>query len=257
VSLVTAGASWTELDRGYVASDAPDMATPAAPAVAPARRIPAAPILQPKALLGAIAPSPGAKPSGDGQTVLAFLQRWAAAQDSALSRLETGIRVARLNNLFATDRFSPAGGVTETRMSLAGASNFVRIYRQQQAAIDRRFQDSFAVAAKSHGWTPAEARTWYARPPRTEDPAIAGLTSSLLQGIDSLLGVLDAQAGTYRLTRNAIHFEDPAAAREYSALREQILGTLDSAKVEGGGDRPGPMNYLLQAIGATHLPMGT
>jgi hypothetical protein len=253
ISLVTAGASWTELNRGYAPSgDDAGMSPPAAP-----KRLPAAPRLQPKALLGAIAPSGPAKAAAGGQTVLGFLQRWSAAQDSALARLQSGIRVARLDNLFAADRFSPAGGVTETRMSLAGAANFVRIYRQQQAAIDRRFQDSFTAAAKANGWTPAEARTWYARPPRAEDPALASLTSSLIQGVDSLLGVLDAQAGTYRVTRNAIHFEDPAAAREYMSLRERILGTLDSAKAKGGADRPGPMNYLLEAIGSTHLPIGT
>jgi hypothetical protein len=185
------------------------------------------------------------------------MQRWSAAHDSALTRLESGIRVARLDNLFATDRLSPAGGVTETRMSLAGVANFVRIYRQQQAAIERQFQDSFTAASKAHGWTPADARPWYARTSRLEDPTLSALTSSLIDEVDSLLGVLDEQAGTYRLTRNAIHFEDPAAAREYMALRERILGTLDSAKVEGGADRPGPMNYLLQAVGSSRLPIGT
>lgn len=254
ISLVTAGASWTELNRGYLASA--DEAAQPAPAAAP-KRLPAAPVLRPKALLGAITPAFPAKAPASAGSVLGFLQRWSAAQDSVLARLESGMRVARLDNLFASDRFSPAGGVTETRMSLAGAANFVRIYRQQQAAIDRRFQESFAASAKANGWTPAEARTWYARTSRVEDPQLASLTSSLIQGVDSLLGVLDAQAGTYRLTRNAIHFEDPTAAREYMALRERILGTLDSAKAEGGADQPGPMSYLLRAIGSTHLPIGT
>lgn len=254
ISLVTAGASWTELNRGYVASG--DAETVAPPPVAPAvQRLPAAPLLRPKALLRAITPAT-VKQTASGQSVLGFLQRWSVAQDSALNRLESGMRVARLDNLFATDRLSPAGGVTETRMSLAGVANFVRIYRQQQAAIDRRFQDSFAVAAKANGWTPADAQTWNARRSRLEGPAMAGLTSSLIQGIDSLLGVLDAQAGTYRLTSNAIHFEDPAAAREYMVLRERIAGTLDSAKAEGAADRPGPMGYLLDAIGSTRLPIG-
>ena len=85
---------------------------------------------------------------------------------------------------------------------------------------------------------------------------MAALTSSLLEGIDSLFGVLDAQAGTYTLTKNTIRFEDPSAAREYGALRARIAAALDSAKA-AGQDPTGPMGYLLQAIGATRLPLAT
>jgi hypothetical protein len=142
-------------------------------------------------------------------------------------------------------------------MSLAGVANFVRIYRQQQAAIERQYQDSFAATAKSKGWSSADLRQWYAKPSRTDSPTAAALTSNLIEGIDSLLGVLDAQAGTYAVTRNTIRFEDPTAAREYMALRERIVVTMDSARVTGVADRPGPMNYLLQAIGATRLPIAS
>ena len=86
---------------------------------------------------------------------------------------------------------------------------------------------------------------------------MAALTSSLIEGIDSLLGVLDAQAGTYTVTKNTIKFEDAGAAREYAALRERIMATVDSAKAAGGAEQPGPMSYLLQAIGATRLPLAT
>jgi hypothetical protein len=79
----------------------------------------------------------------------------------------------------------------------------------------------------------------------------------LIDGIDSLLGVLDAQAGTYTVRKNSIRFEDPAAAREYMALRERILMTVDSARVSGAASEPGPMSYLLQAIGTTRLPLAS
>jgi hypothetical protein len=77
----------------------------------------------------------------------------------------------------------------------------------------------------------------------------------LLEEIDSLFGVLDAQAGTYTLTKNAIRFEDPSAAREYAALRGKIVAAVDSARTAGAAEQPGPMSYLLQAIGATRLPL--
>lgn len=148
------------------------------------------------------------------------------------------------------------GGLTETRMSLAGVANFIRVYRQQQATIDREYQDSFVVASKQLKWSPVDIRQWYAKPALAESPELAGLTSSLLEGIDSLFGVLDAQAGTYTVTEKSIAFEDAAAAREYTVIRQRIAATVDSAKARRAGDG-GPMAQLLQAIGATRLPQAS
>ena len=273
ITLVSSGASWTELNRGYESSGSSSegpAAAPVAPAPA-APALPAAPRIRTKDMLlsavSAPAPAAGSKPAATGTTAVAaksaaaavsgFMARWDAAHDSALARLASGVRVARLNQLFASSRLSPGGGVTETRMSLAGVSNFIRIYREQQAAIERRFQEAFTTTAKSRSWAPADVRQWYAKPARTDTPEVAALTSSLVTGIDSLFGVLDAQAGTYAVTRNTIRFEDPAAAREYMALRERIVVTMDSARAVGGADHPGPMSYLLQAIGATRLPIAS
>jgi hypothetical protein len=221
--------------------------------------LPTAPKLGARALLKAAAPKVEGSKDKDAETrsVTGLVQRWSAAHDAARERLESGIRVARLSQLFSAGRLNPGGGVTETRMSLAGVANFVRVYRQQQAVIDREYQDSFTVAAKTQDWTPAAVRVWYARGELKETPAMAALTSSLLEGIDSLFGVLDAQAGTYTLTKNTIKFEDAGAAREFTALRGRIIAAVDSAKAAGGWEQPGPMTYLLQAIGATRLPQAT
>jgi hypothetical protein len=268
ISLVSSGASWTELNRGYVSSNAVEGVTVAPPAPARARvdsapALPAAPRIRKGMLLSAVtapkAPStPRATESKSAAaSVGSFVARWSAAHDSALARLASGVRVARLNQLFASSRLSPGGGITDTRMSLAGVANFVRIYREQQAAIERQYQEAFTATAKTRNWAPAEIRQWYTKPVRTDPPTVASLTSTLIEGIDSLLGVLDAQAGTYAVTKNTIRFEDPAAAREYMALRERIVVTMDSARAAGGADRPGPMSYLLQAIGATRLPIAS
>lgn len=217
--------------------------------------LPAAPKLGTRALLKAALPKAEGSKDAETRAVEGLVQRWSAAHGAARERLESGMRVARLNQLFSAGRLTPGGGVTETRMSLAGVANFVRVYRQQQAVIDREYQDSFTVAAKTQGWTPAAVRVWYARGALKEAPALAGLTSSLLEGIDSLFGVLDAQSGSYTLTKNTIKFEDAGAAREFTALRTQIMAAVDSAKAAGGWEQPGPMTYLLQAIGATRLPL--
>jgi hypothetical protein len=234
--------------------DAPIAETPWPTSSAPVV-LPAAPKIPARALLRAALPKADASKDVETRGVDALVQRWSSAHDAARERLESGVRVARLSQLFAAGRLNPGGGVTETRMNLAGVANFVRVYRQQQAVIDREYQDSFTVAAKTQSWTPAAVRVWYARPALKEAPAMAALTSSLLEGIDSLFGVLDAQAGTYTLTKNTIKFEDAGAAREYAALRARISTAVESAKAAGGWEQPGPMTYLLQAIGATRLPL--
>jgi hypothetical protein len=265
ISLVSSGASWTELNRGYSSSNSVEGATmspqpPARARVDSAPALPAAPRIKKGMLLSAVT-APKAPVPAESKTatvsVGSFVARWSAAHDSALARLASGVRVARLSQLFASPRLSPGGGLTDTRMSLAGVANFVRIYREQQAAIERQYQDAFAATAKTRNWAPAEIRQWYNKPVRTDSPTVMALTSTLMDGIDSLLGVLDAQAGTYAVTKNTIRFEDPAAAREYMALRERILVTMDSARAAGGADRPGPMSYLLQAIGTTRLPIAS
>jgi hypothetical protein len=258
--MVSLAANWTEkvVASGRTAArpdDAPIAETPAPESVAPP--LPAAPKLRARALLRAAQPIPAAPAPAETRGVDGLVQRWTAAHDAARERLASGVRVARLNQLFGAGRFNPGGGVTETRMSLAGVANFVRVYRQQQTTIDQEYQDSFAVASKAQNWAPAAVRVWYARPTLKETPTMTALTSSLLEAIDSLFGVLDAQAGTYTLTKNTIRFEDPSAAREYAALRSRIAAAVDSAKAAGGQEQSGPMAYLLQAIGATRLPLAT
>jgi hypothetical protein len=251
---VSLASNWTarEVAAALPPEDAPIAETPH-PAPAPA--LPAAPKLKAPALLRAAQPKSMAPVAPPARGVESLVQRWSSAHNAALVRLESGMRVARLNQLFGLGRLNPGGGVTETRMSLAGLANFVRVYRQQQSAIEREYQDSFTVASKAQAWTPAAVRVWYTKPALEEAPEASALTSSVIAGIDSLFGVLDAQAGTYTVTKNTIRFEDPSATRAYAALRARITAALDSAKAAGAGDQAGPMSYLLQAIGSTRLPL--
>ena len=257
VSLASNRTSYVVGAAGYDAGspgESPTSAEPAADSVA--ESLPAAPRIRMARALREALPKAPAAPAGDARSVTGLLQRWTAAHDSARARLESGIRVARLAQLFAPTRLMPNGGLTETRMSLAGVANFIRVYRQQQATIDREYQDSFAVASKQLKWSPVDIRQWYAKPALAESPELAGLTSSLLEGIDSLFGVLDAQAGTYTVTEKSIAFEDASAAREYTLIRQRIAATVDSAKARGAGDT-GPLGQLLQAIGSTRLPQAS
>jgi hypothetical protein len=232
----------------------PGDSVPAARDTVVARVLPRAPRLRSKSLSAALATE---IPKVDGKTVEAMLGRYAGAHDAARERLENGMRVARLGRLFAAPRLNPNGGVTDTRMSLAGAANFMRVYRQQQAAIEAAYQDSVMIFAKRFGWSPSQVKQWYSREIRTEDPALTVLSGNLVAGIDSILGVLDAQAGAYKIRGTAIAFEDPTAALRYGALRRRIKEQVDSAVAAGGATSAGPTGLLLRAIGTTSLPRET
>lgn len=223
--------------------------------VAPASTLPRAPKLAMKTL-GESLPQPR-NAAEDAATLDGLLARYTAAYDSARERLSAGMRVARLNQLFAPSRLTPNGGVTETRLALAGAANFIRVYRQQEGVIERQYQQAFATMARQKAWSPKATRRWEARPRLKEDPGLASLTGDLLASIDSLLGVLDAQAGAYTVRGSTIDFEDNNAAREYGALRRQIANEVSSAVLANGAQSAGAMGHLLRAIGTTQLPRET
>ena len=190
-------------------------------------------------------------------SVDALLSGYEAASDEASARLEAGMRVARLNRLFALTRLSPGGGVTDTRLSLAGTANFIRVYRQQQAGVEQAYKDSVALRSKLHGWTPKDVRQWDSRLVRKETPTLELISGTLLASIDSILGVLDAQAGAYKIRGTAIAFEDPSAGQAYGTLRRRIKEQIDAAVSAGGATSSGPTGLLLQAIGTSVLPRET
>lgn len=253
VSLVDSRASWSDGADPYMTSSGANgpAAVPDSSPTPAARPLPRAPRVRPGTLLKDMLARPA---ETEGRGVRGMLARWGAAHDSAAARLESGVRVARLSQLLSAGRLTPDGGVTETRMGLAGFANFVRVYREQLAAIDREYQDSFSVASKQQHWSPSEIREWYAKPSRAESRELVALTSSLQSSIDSLFDVLDAQAGAYEVSDDTIRFEDASAARSYTALRQRVMAVVAAAGRAGGADAPGPMRYLLQSIGTSRLP---
>jgi hypothetical protein len=245
VSLASTSTAWSD-ESDTEESDEPAPA-PKAPAV-----LPKAPQVAMK-LDAAVPATKNAET--DSKTVDGLLANYGKAYEDARTRLASGIRVARLNQLFASSRLTPGGGVTDTRLGLAGVANFIRVYREQEGAIERTYQDSFTAMSKDFGWSPKVAKRWYSRDVGKESAELASLTDRLLAGIDSVLSVLSAEAGAYQMTDGKIHFEDVAAARQYGELRRNINAAMDSARIAGGEESAGPMGYLLKAIGATRLPV--
>jgi hypothetical protein len=249
VSLASTSGAWSDPDK-YPEADLTD--APAKVQKTPAV-LPKAPRLAAKSLELTIAPADAREV--DGKSVEGLLAGYEKAYERARGRLGSGMRVSRINQLFAPTRLTPDGGVTDTRLSLAGVANFIRVYREQEGGIEREFQDSFTTLSKDLGWSPKTAKRWYSRDTGKESPELVSLTGRLLDGVDSVLAVLSVEAGAYRLVDGKIRFEDRAAAREYGKLRRGINAAVDSARIAGGELSPGAMGYLLQAIGTTRLPL--
>jgi hypothetical protein len=253
VTLASSGSAWQPSAPVYERAAAPAPASPSAEDAAPVSALPRAPKLRLKTLKDVL---PAAKPDAslEANSIEGLLARYGAAYHEARERLETGVRVARLNQLFAPARLALDGGLTDTRLALAGVANFIRVYRQQESQIEREYQDSFTVLSKEHGWSARAVRRWYARGAQKEPAAFAALSTRMLATLDSLLNVLDQEAGAYRLGEGTIAFEDLEATRRYGTLRKEVTEMLDTARAAGGEESPGPIGLLLQAVGTTRLP---
>lgn len=246
VSLASTSTAW---DEEPTVVDEP---VKPAPAPKPPAELPKAPRVRMK--LDAPVTS-SATSEADPKTVEGLLSDYGKAYEDARSRLGSGMRVARLNQLFAVSRLSPHGGITDTRLGLAGVANFIRVYREQEGSIERMYQDSFTAMSKDLGWSPKVAKRWYTRDVGKESAELASLTDRLLAKIDSVLAVLSSEAGAYELANGKIQFEDPAAARQYGELRRNINTAIDAARIAGGEESQGPMGLLLKAIGTSRLPV--
>ncbi|HEY7613473.1 MAG TPA: hypothetical protein VH764_10800 [Gemmatimonadales bacterium] len=249
VSLASTSTAWNE------ESDVKEPADEPAPAPKAPAALPKAPRVAMKVAMKADPVAPAAAAAEDSKTVEGLLADYARAYNDAQNRLTSGMRVARLNHLFAASRLTPDGGVTDTRLGLAGVANFIRVYREQESSIERMYQDSFTTMSRDLGWSPKVAKQWYSREVGKEPKELVSLTGRLISGIDSLLAVLSAEAGAYRMLDGKIHFEDKAAARQYGDLRRNINAAVDSARIAGGQESAGPMGHLLKAIGTTRLPV--
>jgi hypothetical protein len=219
--------------------------------------LPRAPRLRSKALRYALTVAEPVERATKDRSVDGLLAGYEAASNEAFTRLQAGMRVARLDRLFGPGRLTTGGGVPDTRLSLAGAANFIRVYRQEQAAIEKIYQDSVSMMTKRYRWKQKDVRPWYTRTMRKENPSLVLLSNSLLAGVDSILGVLDSHAGAYKVRGSAIAFEDPAATQAYAALRRRIKEQIDAAVAAGGATSLGPTGLLLQAIGTSTLPRET
>ena len=83
---------------------------------------------------------------------------------------------------------------------------------------------------------------------------MVAMSATFLATVDSVLGVLDDQAGAYYFTEQGIKFEDVVANRRYGELRRHLNSLVATSRINGGTEPGTPMDHLLQAVGTTQLP---
>ena len=221
-----------------------DTASAALPVV-----LPSAPPIQtgggaPVAIGSAVAESSA---SGD-MTPAVLAAHYAQAFDAARADLDKGFAVFGFSNVFGAARLSAGDGVPATRTAIGAVDGYLRNYRKRTEGIERTYRDSLDAATRQYGWSEKQLKQWEGNS-QLEGPEVQLLGTSLLGRMDALFDVLATQAGQYQINGGGITFSDPQAAREYGALRQQIVQLSSSRSAPGTS-----VAHLLRAIGSAKLP---
>ncbi len=184
-----------------------------------------------------------------------MIQRYDEAYHEAHQKLERGL--APLHELLAPYRIASAYDVGQLRRSLDEVGRALQAYRAREGEIERNHQDTFAVVSRQFDYPPRAIRRWYARTSHRESRAAAALVTPLLVSVDSVLAVLEANAGEYAVDEMAgtIAFDRPEVAAEYGRLRGAVDERLSAAQAEADASSSGALAQLVEIIGTTSLPI--
>ena len=183
-------------------------------------------------------------PGTDAMTPSALAGRYRAAYDDAARALEAQLRSAGLSNLFAESRLT-VDKLGSLRVAIAGASNFLRGYRARDEQLDESYRDS--AMQQNEEWSKAESAAWARAASLGESEASSTRADRLLTDISAMLGVLEAEGGSYEIRGGTVTFKSTSAAMDYEGLRAKVVATLANA------DTP-MLTTLKRVMGSTLSP---
>ncbi len=183
-------------------------------------------------------------------TPAAFGGRYAAAYEKARDDFEKGLSVFGFGNIFVASRLAAGDGVPATRSAISAADNLLRTFRKQTDGIERAYHDSLEVISHRNNWSLEQLHAWEAAS-QVEGAEVQLVGSSLLKATGAMYDLLAAQAGEYKVNGSSISFDDPQAARDYGALRQQIQQLLVSKSAAGNTSA----GRLAKAIGSARPPV--
>lgn len=193
----------------------------------------------------AITSAPLAQPS-DAMTPSALAARYRAAYDDAARALESQLRSAGLVNIFAESRLT-SDNLGALRVAIAGATNFLRSYRARDEQLDASYRDT--AMQQFSKWSEKETAAWAKAATLGESDASSTRADQLLSDISAMLGVLEAGAGSYKISNGVVTFESTSAAMEYEALRGKVVAALSNANT--------PMLTTIKRVIGSTMPPAT
>jgi hypothetical protein len=160
------------------------------------------------------------------------------AYADARSEMDDGFDYVSFRRVFAPSRFAAPESVRATRRMVAAAGNILRVYRGREVMLEQTYRpdDPGGRGSLREPFETAEA------------------SRALLADVDSLFGLLVSQQGRYSYTNDAVHFQEPRAARSYNQLRAEIVHTLSDWRDSSGASNRVTLPRLLQALGGTLPP---
>lgn len=188
------------------------------------------------------------------KTPAALIRKYLDAYESARGDLDAALRRAGFAQLFAESKLKTGQAVRNAQMSLAGAANLIKVYRQRETSIEAEYRDSVQVLAQRNKWTLKQIREWEGRAAQQESRATVARTDALLKEIERLYSLLAGQEKKYEIVGGRITFLDLQASRDYAELHRSLTEQLSSSESSARGAVPTTTGRVLRAIGSTRLP---
>lgn len=141
----------------------------------------------------------------------------------------------------------------ERRRTIAGYRALVIRYRTAQRETEAAYRDTALSLTRSGGWSRTDMQEWRLRMLPVERDSDVAATDSLLNALDQLYVLLEAQQGQYELTPTSASFLLPAAGRDYDRIRA-LVSRLAPTFGPPPDRSPPPLAILLTGIGLNSLP---
>jgi hypothetical protein len=182
-----------------------------------------------------------------------LIRHYNVAYTEARSELELRMLQIGFTQIFLKSRLSSSSGVADTRRLITSAGVALRQYRNDEARIERAYQDTIGSAGRNLGWTQRDLGIWNMKPDQKETGENLRLTNVMLSQLDSVFSLLAEQEGKYQVSGESIGFQSGEAGRQYGVLRVWLNQQADKY-AETGDALPVTIRQVVKAIGSSRLP---
>lgn len=160
------------------------------------------------------------------------------AYAEARAEMDEALDYIRFHRVFDQVRFSSIDSLRAASRMLAAATNILAAYRGQEVKLEQTYRPADPGGSGSF----------------RESFETAEAARAMLVDVDSLFGLLVAQAGHFSYAGGSLSFSEPSTARQYTELRNRIVGRLAAWRSPQDLNRGTTIPRLLLALGAAPPP---